>query len=72
MVKNSAANSGDSRDKDLIPGSVIYFGVGNGNLILPGKFNGQRNLVGYSSWGHKESDMTKHTHSHTYSAHDGG
>ena len=34
MVKNSAANSGDSRDKDLIPGSVIYFGVGNGNLIL--------------------------------------
>ena len=23
---------------------------------------GKRNLVGYSPWGHKESDMTEHTH----------
>ena len=23
---------------------------------IPGKFHGQRNLVGYSPWGHKESD----------------
>ena len=23
--------------------------------ILPGEFHGQRNLVGYSSWDHKES-----------------
>ena len=27
--------------------------------FLPGKFHGQRNLVGYSSWGHKELDMTE-------------
>ena len=33
---------------------------------MPGKFNGQRSLVGYSSWGCKESDMTKHTHTHTH------
>ena len=26
---------------------------------LPGEFHGQRNLVGYSPWGHKESDTTK-------------
>ena len=28
-------------------------------VYLPGKFHGQRDLAGYSPWGHKESDMTK-------------
>ena len=28
-------------------------------VLLPGKSHGQRNLVGYSPWGHKKSDMTK-------------
>ena len=27
-------------------------------VFLPGKFHGQRNLEGYSPWGHKELDMT--------------
>ena len=27
-------------------------------VFLPGEFRGQRNLVGYSPWGHKELDMT--------------
>ena len=27
-------------------------------VFLPGKFHGQRSLVGYSPWGHKESDTT--------------
>ena len=27
--------------------------------FLPGEFHGQRSLAGYSSWGHKESDMTE-------------
>ena len=27
--------------------------------FLPGKSHGQRSLVGYSSWGHKESDTTE-------------
>ena len=26
-------------------------------LFLPGEFHGQRSLAGYSSWGHKESDI---------------
>ena len=30
-------------------------------LFLPGKFHGQRSLVGYSPWGHKESDKTEVT-----------
>ena len=29
-------------------------------VFLTGKFHGQRSLVGYSSWGHKESDVTQH------------
>ena len=28
-------------------------------VFLPGEFHGQRSLVGYSSWGHKESDTTE-------------
>ena len=31
-------------------------------VSLPGKFHGQRSLVGYSPWGCKESEMTKHAH----------
>ena len=30
-------------------------------VFLPGKFHGQKNLVGYSPWGCKESDTTEHT-----------
>ena len=39
-------------------------------VFLPGEFHEQRGLVGYSPWGHKESDMTEglntHTHIHTH------
>ena len=28
-------------------------------VFLPGEFHGQRSLVGYSPWGHKESDITE-------------
>ena len=34
-------------------------------VFLLEKFHGQRSLVGYSPWGHKESDTTEHTHTHT-------
>ena len=30
-------------------------------VFLPGKSHGQRSLVGHSSWGRKESDMTEAT-----------
>ena len=38
-------------------------------LFLPGEFNGQRSLMCYSPWGHKESDVTEqitHTHKSYY------
>ena len=30
-------------------------------VFLPGKSHGQKSLVGYSPWGHKESDTTEAT-----------
>ena len=33
-------------------------------VLLPGESHGGRSLVGYSPWGHKESDMTERLHFH--------
>ena len=33
-------------------------------VLLPGKSHGWRSLVGYSSWGRKESDTTEQLHFH--------
>ena len=33
-------------------------------VFLPGKSHGRRSLVGYSPWGHKESDTTEWLHFH--------
>ena len=33
--------------------------------ILVGESHGQRSLVGYSPWGHEESDMTQRLSMHT-------
>ena len=33
-------------------------------VFLPEEFHGQRSLVGYSPWDHKELDTTKHAHTH--------
>ena len=30
-------------------------------VFLPGEFHGQRSLIGYSPWGHKELGMTEAT-----------
>ena len=41
-------------------------------VFLPGEFHGQRSLVGYGPWGHKESDMAeKLTLSHSLLLHQG-
>ena len=56
VVKNPPANA---RDMGSTPGSRRFPGGGNGNPLrypLLGKFHGQRSLVGYSPWGHKELD----------------
>ena len=35
-------------------------------VFLPGKFQGQRNVEGYSPWSHKESDATEQLSTHTH------
>ena len=65
--KESVANAGHSGDSHSIPGSGRSSGEGNGNpLQYPCLENphGQRSLVGYSPWGHKELDMTEHACTH--------
>ena len=37
-------------------------------LFLPGESHGQKSLVGYSPWGLKESDTTKHIHTRIHRA----
>ena len=62
VVMNPVANAGDSGDMGSIPAPGRSTGGGNGNPLqyfLPGESHGQRSLVGYSPWGHRESDMTE-------------
>ena len=57
MVKNLPANVGDSVS---IPGSGRSPGGGHDNPLQYSCLenpHGQRSLVGYSPWGHKELDM---------------
>ena len=62
MVKNPLANVGEVRDAGVIPGLGRSPGGGHGNpIFLPGESHGQKSLVGYSPWGHKESDATEVT-----------
>ena len=63
MVKNLCANAGHkTRRFDLWVGKIPWSRKWQLTpVFLPGKFHGQRGLVGYSQWGHKESDKTGHT-----------
>ena len=65
MIKNLPAIAGDLRDLGSIPGSGRSPGGGKWQptpVFLPGKFHGQRSLLGYSPWGLKELDMTEPRH----------
>ena len=59
MVKNLPTNAGDLCS---IPGLGRSPGGGPGNLLQYSCLenpHGQRSLVGYSPWSHKESDTTE-------------
>ena len=61
VVMNPPANAGDLGS---IPGSGRSPGEGNGNLLQCSCLenpHGQRSLVDYSPWGHKQLDTTEHT-----------
>ena len=61
-VKNLPANVGDVRDTGSISGLRRSPGGGHGNPLQYScleNLHGQRSLVGYSPWGHRESNMTE-------------
>ena len=62
-VKNSPTSAGDVRDEGSILGLGRSPGGGHGNTLQ--YLAGQRNLAGYSPWGHKESDMNERMSTHT-------
>ena len=61
VVKNLPAIARDVRDAGSISGLGRFPGGRHGNLLQYSHLEnpiGQRSLVGYSPWGHKESDAT--------------
>ena len=64
VVKNSPANAGDTRGVGSIPGSGNFPGEGNDNSLqyfLPGKFHGQRSVVGYGPWiARSQAELSTH------------
>ena len=66
MVKNPPANAGDSRDMDSTPGSGRSPGVENGNSLQYSRLEISMDRGVYCPWGHKELDLTGHTHTHTH------
>ena len=63
MIKNPAANAGDTRDLGSIPGSgrSLEESMATHSSILAGESHGQRSLESYSAQGRKESDTTEAT-----------
>ena len=64
VVKSLPANAGDLGDTSSIPRSGRSPGVGNSNplqysCLEISSVAYHRSLVGYSPWGHKESDTTE-------------
>ena len=57
MIKNPPGNAGDAGDLGSIPWRRKSQST---PIFLPGTSHGQRGLVSYSPWGHKESDTTEH------------
>ena len=56
MVKNPPAKQ-EMQVQSLGGEDSLEKKIATTPVLLPRKSHGQRSLVGYSSWGHKESDM---------------
>ena len=67
MVKNLVPNAGDADMLTCDPwmGKIPWRNAWQLTpVFLPGESHGQRSLARYSTWGHKEFDMTD-AHVHT-------
>ena len=56
--KNLPANAGETQFQSLDLEDPLEKDIATTPVFLPGKSHGQRNLVGYSPWRHKELDRT--------------
>ena len=61
MVKNPAANTGDTETEVQSLGwkDPLVEDRQPTPVFVPGESHGQKSLVGYSPWAHKELDMTE-------------
>ena len=57
MVKNTL-ETWETQVQSLDRKDPLEKGMATTPVFLPGESHGQRSLVGYSPWGHKESGMT--------------
>ena len=58
MVKNMPA-MWETQVQSLSQEDPLEMGMGPTPVFWPEEFHGQRSLVGYSPWDHKELDMTE-------------
>ena len=61
VVRNLPASARDTGDASSVPWRRKWQPT---PVFLPEKSHGQRSLVGYSAWGHKELDMTDQLSTH--------
>ena len=68
MVKSLAANAGGVRVPHSMPrsGRSHEEEMATQSSVLAYKISWTEVPAGYSPWGHKEMDMTEHTHTHIY------
>ena len=64
VVKNLPAIAGDAGDTGSVPGweDPLRGKWQHTPVSLPGKFHGQRSLVGFSLWDCKELNKAEHAH----------
>ena len=62
MIEYPPTDAGDTEDMGRVSGlgNHLEKGMATHSNIFAGKSHGQRSLVGYSRWGHKEANMTEH------------
>ena len=68
VIKNLPASAGDAVDMALTPGSErpLEKEMATHSSILAWRIPQQRNLAGYSLWGHKsQKRLGTHMHTHT-------
>ena len=61
VVKNLPSDAGNARDMGSVPGlgRSQEKGMATHPIILAEEFQGEKSLVGYSTWDHKELEMTE-------------